>query len=54
MDERRFDNLTRRLGQRVSRRDALKAAGAGGAAAAFARVAAIVEAQSTCSLAIHA
>ncbi len=54
MDERRFDNWTRELGRRVSRREALKAAGIGGAAAAFSRVASVAEAQGACTLTIHA
>jgi hypothetical protein len=55
MDSKRFDNWTRNRALRLSRRDALRVMGVGGAAAALPAVlpeAAI--AQSTCSLTIHA
>lgn len=54
MDSKRFDSWTRNRALRLSRRDALKVMGAGGAAAALPAVRpAAILAQSTCSLTIH-
>jgi hypothetical protein len=55
MDSKRFDNWTRNRALRLSRRDALRVMGAGGAAAALPAVwPEATFAQSTCSLTIHA
>jgi hypothetical protein len=55
MDSKRFDNWTRNRAQRLSRRDALRVMGAGGAAAALPAIRPEATfAQSTCSLTIQA
>jgi hypothetical protein len=53
MDSNRFDRWTRHFARRLSRRDALRLAGAGGATAALASTALPAFAQTTCSLQIH-
>jgi hypothetical protein len=53
MDPKRFDHWTRNLARRLSRRDALRLAGAGGVTAALASTALPALAQTTCSLQIH-
>jgi hypothetical protein len=54
MDGHRFDNWTRNRALRLSRRDALRLMGAGGAAAAIPALGSNALAQTTCSLTIHA
>lgn len=54
MDSKRFDNWTRNRAIRLSRRDALRLAGAGGVAAALPAMAPNTLAQGSCSLTIHA
>src|SRR4051794_41934042 len=53
MDSNRFDRWTKSFARRISRRDALRLAGAGGASAALATRAMPALAQTTCSLQIH-
>lgn len=53
MDSKRFDSWTRNRALRLSRRNALKLMGAGGAAAALPAVASDALAQGPCSLTIH-
>lgn len=53
MDSKRFDNWTRNRARRLSRRDALRLAGAGGASAVLAAHAPDTLAQPTCTLAVH-
>jgi hypothetical protein len=53
MDSSRFDNWTRNRALRLSRRDALRLAGVGGATVAFAVTHADSLAQSTCTLTLH-
>ncbi len=53
MDSNRFDRWTRNFARRLSRRDALRLAGAGGASAALASTALPALAQTTCSLQVH-
>jgi hypothetical protein len=54
MDSNRFDRWTRNFAHRLSRRDALRLAGAGGASATLATHALPALAQAGCSLQIHA
>ena len=53
MDANRFDRWTRNFARRLSRRDALRLAGAGGATAVLATHVLPALAQSSCSLQIH-
>jgi hypothetical protein len=54
MDANRFDDWARKRAKRLSRRDAIRLAGAGGAAATMPAIGRHALAQSTCSLSIHA
>ena len=53
MESKRFDNWTRNRALRLSRREALRLAGAGGAATVLATIAPETLAQSPCSFTIH-
>lgn len=53
MDGKRFDNWTRNHARRLSRRDALRLAGAGGASAALATRSLETLAQTTCTMQMH-
>ncbi|MCA9860054.1 MAG: twin-arginine translocation signal domain-containing protein, partial [Thermomicrobiales bacterium] len=54
MDAKRFDTWTRNRARRLSRRDALRLVGAGGAVAALPILESNALAQGPCSLIIHA
>ncbi len=54
MDSKRFDNWTRNRALRLTRRDAIRLAGAGSVAAALTSLAPGTLAQGSCSLTIHA